>query len=606
MLYLMLEISWKSPNHPKKTLIREIFCSIGNNSRQFILLLDLRFPNNSEGVFMKKETVRTIFMTVAEMIILSLLFLSCGDGNGDGIEKTKESAIYPPAVFIANKNINGVNELYASFDDGADIVKLSNNLVAGGDVVAFLISPDGLFAAYVADQDTDGVFELYAVVVDKTIGDTAVKISGGMNGNGIQRKPSGEYAFGWAPDSSRIAYIADQNTAGVFELFTSTPDGIENDMISDLPDPTLNPGRDVQDFEWEPNTTLIAYVADQDTNDTFELYVSPSDSNIGNRKVSGIPMVGTGIREISPIPSLEYLFGWAPDNSRLAYIADQDTLNVFELYTSTPDGASTLSVSGPMGADGDVDEFAWAPNSSKIAYLADQLNSIGIELYTTFPNASGTFLKNSSGLILGSNVVGLEWAPDSSRIAFIANKIVSMFALYTTSPSNSTNVLVSSGGLIDSEVIAFSWAPDSSMIAYIADDFSINEIELFTTLPATPFVTRISGDLIAEGDVIEFDWAPNSSRVAYISDQDTNDVFELYSSTPDGKINDILSEVSVFGGDVQEFKWAPDASGVGYRSDQDSDNVIELFASQPNGDENTKLSGNLVRDGDVIAFDWVP
>ena len=44
-------------------------------------------------------------------------------------------------------------------------------LLPGGDVVDFLVSPDGSYAAYVADQDTDGVFELYAVVVDKTTGD---------------------------------------------------------------------------------------------------------------------------------------------------------------------------------------------------------------------------------------------------------------------------------------------------------------------------------------------------------------------------------------------------------------------------------------------------
>jgi len=556
---------------------------------------------------MKRTPLQNILLFVVATVLLSLLVLSC-DGDSDDDERAQKPPVFPPVVFLADKDTNGIDELYAAFDDGADIVKLSNKLVAGGEVVDFLVSPDGFFVAYVADQDTDGVFELYAVVVDKTTGDTAVKVSGTpMAGSGILlRLPSEEYIFDWAPDSSRVAYIADQNTSRVFELFTSTPDGIENDLVSALPDASTDPGPDVEDFEWEPDSTLIAYVANQDTDDKFELYVSPSDSNTDNRKVSGIFMVGGGIREDPPG---EYLFGWAPDSSRLAYIADQDTADRFELFTSTPDGDGNKNkkLSGSMGNNGDVDEFAWAPDNSKIAYLADQEGDFGVNLYTAFPNVSENPLKNSNGIVDGSNVTGLEWAPNSLRIAFIANKLVSRFALlYTTSRDNSVNVLVSSIGLDDSEVTSFDWAPDGSRIAYIADDFRINVLELFTTLPNLPEVNRISGDLVENGDVLEFEWAPDSSRVAYTADQDENDVAELYTSTPDGRDNDIVSGEMVPGGDVQDFRWASDSSGVGYRADQDIDNVIELFSSQPNGNENTKLSGTLVNGGDVLSFDWVP
>lgn len=561
---------------------------------------------------MKRRPLQNILRFVVATVLLSWLVLSCG-GSSDNDERAQDPPVFPPAVFVADKDLDEIDELYAAFDDGTDIVKLSNKLVAEGDVVAFLVSPDGFFVAYVADQDTDGVFELYAVVVDKTTGDTAVKVSGAtMAGSGILRLSSGEYIFDWAADSSRVAYIADQDTSGVFELFTSTPDGIENDLVSDLPDPSADPGRDVKDFEWEPDSTLIAYVADQDTDDKFELYVSRSDSNTDNRKVSGIPMVGSGIsiRDREDLaPPEDYLFGWAPDSSRLAYIADQDIVDRFELFTSTPDIADNKNkkLSGSMGNNGNVDEFAWAPDNSKIAYLADQLNDFGVNLYTAFPNVSENPLKNSNGILEDeSNVTGLQWAPDSLRIAFIANKIVSRFALYTTSRDDSNNVLVSSIRLDDSEVTFFDWAPDGSRIAYIADDFRIDVLELFTTRPDLPLVNKISGDLVPGGDVLEFEWAPDSSRVAYTADQDEDDVAELYTSTPDGGVNDIISGVMVAGGDVQDFKWAPDSSGVGYRADQDIDNVIELFASQPNGRENTKLSGTLVNGGDVFSFDWVP
>ncbi|MGD9301845.1 MAG: hypothetical protein PVI13_09725, partial [Desulfobacterales bacterium] len=229
---------------------------------------------------MNRTSIPNILSTVVGLVLLSLLVISCGGSSGGDPAKIQDPPIFLPAVFIADKDTDGIDELYAAFDDGTNIVKLSNTLVAGGDVVAFVVSPDGFFVAYVADQDTDGVFELYAVVVDKTAGDTAVKVSGPMAGSGVLRLPSGEYSFGWAPDSSRIAYIADQNSADTFELFSAMPDGQENDLVSNLPDPVVNPGRDVKDFEWEPNSAAIAYVADQDFVDIFELFVSPSDSNI--------------------------------------------------------------------------------------------------------------------------------------------------------------------------------------------------------------------------------------------------------------------------------------------------------------------------------------
>jgi hypothetical protein len=125
---------------------------------------------------MNRTPLANIFLFVAKMVLPSLLILSCGGSSEDPL-KTQDPPIFPPTVFIADKDSDGVDELYAAFDDGTNIVKLSNPLVAGGDVVAFLVSPDGVFVAYVTDQDIDGVFELYAVVVDKTVGDTAVKVS---------------------------------------------------------------------------------------------------------------------------------------------------------------------------------------------------------------------------------------------------------------------------------------------------------------------------------------------------------------------------------------------------------------------------------------------
>jgi len=429
-----------------------------------------------------------------------------------------------------------------------------------------------------------------------------------MAGNGILQLPSGEYVFGWAPDSSRVAYIADQNTVRVFELFTSTPDGLENDMVSNLPDPLTNPDRNVQIFEWEPTSTLIAYIADQNTNEVFELYVSASDNNTSNVKVSGTTIDGDGIKELAPVPSGEYAFAWAPDSSRLAFLADQliDGIDEFELYTNLPDGTNNLRVSGPQGDSNEVKEFAWAPNSLKIAYRANQNLINAIDLFTALPDAGSSFQQNSSRLEPGQEVTAFKWSPDSTRIAFISDRaFTGFFRLFTTSPNNSINVPVSGGGLaVTSDVTVFEWAPDSRRIAYV-DILEGDVFELFTTLRDTTPSTLISSSL-EDDDEEDFAWSPDSSRIAYIADQNKVNEFELFTSTRNGSITDVVSGPLVTGGNVQEFKWVTDSSGIGYIADQDTDTVEELFASQPDGNNNNLLSGTLVSGGDVFSFDWVP
>lgn len=537
------------------------------------------------------------------LLLLSFFFLSCGGSGGNGAGGISGTVNFPPVVFLADKDNDGTVELFASFDDGTDIIKLSDDLVTGGNVVDFKVSPNGILVAYVADQDSNDLFELYVVPVDKASDESALKVSVPLKGSGIKETApgSGEYFFAWAPDSSRVAYIADADdlVADLFELFSSRPDGKEKDLVSDLVDPTS----DVKDFQWEPNSTLIAYVADQDTVGKLELYVSPSDSNNPNRKVSGIIMVGNGIIE-KPIGSGEYDFAWAPDSSRIAYIADQDVLDKFELFSSTPNGASNLRISGPFGDGRDVEEFEWAPDSQRIAYRANQNLADAIDLFSAPPNVSTTSLQNSTGMSPGQEVSAFKWAPDSSRIAFTSDReAAEFFRLFTVQPINNSNILISGGLLPSSDVTEFEWSRDSSLIAYIVE---AQNFELYTTFPASRSSTQIIGGLVIDGDVFEFEWAPNSSRVAYTADHDTNDVIELFSSTPDNSVTDKVSGSMVSGGDVGEFNWAPDSSGVGYIADQDINNVDELYASKPNGNDNTRLSGDLVGGGDVARFEWVP
>lgn len=67
----------------------------------------------------------------------------------------------------------------------------------------------------------------------------------------------------------------------------------------------------------------------------------------------------------------------------MVYIADQQTVGVFELYVRAIDGSgSTIKLSYPQVSGGNVDTFILSPDSSRVIYRADQ-NTDGVnELYS--------------------------------------------------------------------------------------------------------------------------------------------------------------------------------------------------------------------------------
>jgi hypothetical protein len=542
--------------------------------------------------------------------LVAIFFLSCGGSGGSGDDGGSDAAIFPPVVFMADKSSDGIIELYASSDDGTDIIKLSETMVFNGDVVDFNVSPNGIWVAYVADQDKNGLFELYVVPVDKDSGDDAVKISGiPMAGDGVKETATGRYAFQWAPDTSRVAYLADQTTPGVIELYSNTPVGNSQTTIrlSILP----GTGRDVEDFAWSPNLEnqpLIAYLADQQTLDVIELYTTSPTASSSQKINNGL---GPGL----PSGRNVTVFKWAPDAQRIAFIADK-SLGNFQLYTTFPTTTDDVPVSGSLAVANDVLNFKWSPDSTRLAYLVLSATP-DFQLLTT-PNDSLASISISSDIEDGAES-NYGWSWDSSLIAFIADEdTADVFELYTSDPLASSPTTKVSGALATGgDVTSFKWAPAELLIAYTADQLLNNKIELFTTNPP-PAITIIpvSGGSLP-GVVVnrDFEWSPDSSMIAYRANQDDPNKVELYSTDPAGTENNRVSGTLPSGGDVDEFKWNDDdpEPSIGYLANQISVSVIELFASLVDGSENTRLSSDLVdengdpvADGDVSAFEWVP
>ena len=288
----------------------------------------------------------------AEASVLQLRVTdSSGASSTDRVSIDVRSTDY--LVFKANKDDFDKLELYR-YDPEADMVtKLSGSLVTGGDVSAWSLSPDGRWIAYLADQETDGVVELFVAAID---GSGTNKVSATLPVSGDVNE------FAWSPDSSQVAYTADAEQDFIVEIYAVDPDGANHRKVST---PVSNPATvSMLRPSWSPDGRYLAYMVRSavagvigiDTHDT-------QSAGASNTRVNPTPVANGVLRS----------FNWSPDSLRIAYVAEQNTFDVNDLFTVSPDGSNYSKVNPVLVAGGDVSLFfEWSPDSSRVAYIADQ------------------------------------------------------------------------------------------------------------------------------------------------------------------------------------------------------------------------------------------
>ncbi len=231
----------------------------------------------------------------------------------------------------------------------------------------FQISPDSSQVVYRADQQTDNVTELYSVPIGGPAA-AGIKINGALVALGSV------YNFQISPDSSRVVYRANQHTATVFELY-SVPIGGPAAAGIKLNGALVALGS-VYNFQISPDSSRVVYRANQDTATVFELYSVP----IGGPAGSGVKINGALVA-LGNVNTFQF----SPDSSRVVYQADQDTATVFELY-SVPIGgpaAAGIKLNGALVASGNVGLFQISPDNGRVLYVADQDTNDVFELYMT-------------------------------------------------------------------------------------------------------------------------------------------------------------------------------------------------------------------------------
>ena len=443
-------------------------------------------------------------------------------------------------AYLADQEVVGEFELYYLKNNGNTSqstgvpIKINPDISAPSESITdYQWSPNGLFVAYLSDPDGAG-FQQLLISDAKTV----IKVSPAvLTGDVTEIK--------WSPDSKSIAFktLVTVND----EIHVSKADG--SVIATQVSDSTIGAGP--MDFEWSPDSSLIAYLSDQDNAGVVDLYTTADDVLLSTK----VTDVTTGSVQAFRWPNL--------NSTLLAYSANPLVTNDVNLYITEPSNNTAIVVISAVTFGGGVtNDFLWAPDNSSIAYVADQTTSGVFELYTTLSDGTETGTKRSKDITGGGPGIdttttddSFKWSPASNQLIYRAEDTVGVFELFT---STIDGVALTEGVKISGALVAlgnvgsdFQVSPFGNAVTYIADQEDDEVFELYTTdLTGTITPIRVSDDLSGTQDVFQHAWSTDGTKVFYIADQTFDGVNDVYTNFISGTTSANLSNNSPATGSV--------------------------------------------------------
>ncbi len=493
-------------------------------------------------------------------------------------------------LFRANLDTQTVTELYlVPLDGSLPPRKLNAPLVGGGDVSSSLITPDGVRVVYLADQTNDETFELFGARLDG--GAPPLQYNPPLPAGPVLGDVLG---FQATADGSRVLYRADQDSDETFELY-SVKTGRNSDPVKlngTLPDS----GDVLADFALDADGRRVVH---QVLAGSYTLFSAPTDG-------AHPPVELDSAASQFPLP-----FGISLDGTRVVYRKPVSATD-HDLWSAQIDGGSPPVALAALAGARTVAEFQLGPDSGAVVYRADQDVLARFELYRVPIDGSAPALKLNQPLVSLGRVNSFRISPDGGRVVYLADAVVNdRFEVYSVRSDGSRPPVRLNGALVSGgDVTDFAISPDGARVVYRADQVNNGQFDLFSVpiqgqrpplrhssgvvrtdlirLTALPAARSVEPDFVVSAD---------GGRVIYRADALADNVIELFSVPSDGSSDPVqLSGPMVAGGDVISFALSPDQSRVVYRADQRADEVFELFSVPPYG----------TGGGPAIALDTLP
>lgn len=475
--------------------------------------------------------------------------------------------------------------------------RLSQEPPEGDWIGGFAVSSDGQIAVY--ERET-ALASLWSVPLS---GGTPTALMG-------PNLSSSVVGFAISPDSTRVVYVATQDSPNDFDLYSVSILGPGSSRVR--LNPSLVAGGDVAMlFGFTPDSSTVIYVADQDTNDVREIY-SVAASGGPATKLNSAAVAAPGVHQFQVSPdSSRVVFSvldiqqshtdlWSSPvgGGGAALIADQ--IDWFEvsrdgshvLYTqggllkSQPiAGGVVLQLSNGPGGPGSVLEPLQSADGSRVVYADRETNDPLVQLFSVATAGEKPVALREPGQT-NSFVPGTAAAlsPDSSMVVFgWQSEPFAPKDLFSVPIGGGPSVQLNTLSSLGSEVRApLQITSDSSRLVYRWNPTDPAVDELYS-VPLGGGPSRLLSPPGPPGSVYWNVLNPEGSRVAFLFRRQPFGSLELYTASVTGGSPYRLDRTQSPDGTVVEwinFTYTPDGSGIVYRADEDGDGRVELYFSE--------------------------
>ena len=529
---------------------------------------------------------------------------------------------------------------------GAPLLMNGPTVPGGRGAASFAIAPSGNRILYREDRAQDEVFELWCV--DALL--HAVKLSGELGGS------RDVTSFQFSGNSQHVAYLADQNNDETFEVFGAPSNGSVSAVQYNDPLAGGPVEGDVTGFRPTPDGEGAIYRADQDANETFDLYAVNVDAPGETVRLStpttesgdaleDVAFTPTGDRMFFQLDGFRFYYlysvpvdGSAPpveidhfdyefgfpftvtaDGSRLVYRKREFVFGSYRLCSAPVEGGPVTDLA-VLPTPRTVAEFQLTPDGSVAVYRADQAHTTVNEIFSIPVDGSAPAVRLNLPLSGERDVTAYAITPDGARVVYLADQTLDeRYELWSVPVAGGRPDRVSGPLASTGDVTGFRLTANGAWAVFRADPESDGRFELFRAPAAgrRPPALGPNGfhidDLVrltplVDGQSIETDFVigPDDGNVFFRADAAADGVIEVFRAPLDGSGSLVkLSADPVTGGDVSSFTLAPDGSHVVYMADARTDGVIEIFGVPALGGVAFAYD-TIPSFGDVISFQIAP
>ena len=455
----------------------------------------------------------------------------------------------------------------------AQSIKLNPQLVSGGNILSAEITPDGRYVLYTADQETDGITELYRIPIN---GGTPVK----MNLD-ISISTGDVQGYTISPDSQYLVYWGNITNAYYDELYSVPIEGGVTHRLNcrtrDLQVLSRGGPSIVQGVSITPDSQRVVFEHDHLNFLEFRIYSAPID-------------------EDAPTT-------FDPNSSSPRFLCGREgTLEM------TPYNVSTRQP---------IIKYEISPDSEHIVYSYSSFDDDDSRLYSSNLNSLGATMLNSNAQIGGRQLFTIS--PDSNSVVFSAETNNNgLFSLYSTGIDVESNPIS-----LNTTTLEASWkydfnpaiTADSQRVVYTSKSLPTEPYQLYSVPidASSPPLNLYPETLFGFGSASSFDnlsfkLSPDTQSVVYTRDHDTRGLFDLYFlNSTDSTTNPVrLTNLPLGNREIKNFYFSPDGSRVVYKGEMINDNQADLFSVSINGGESIKLNPDLENDQDVADYRITP